>query len=739
MMKKVHGNRGVRVLSQRGKRVGKDGHFVGAIIGVASQIGGMIAGNAKAKKETAEAELAETEIRADEYAHLQDQQEIMDANYSDAQLQQYNPDGNNQMYVKNGARIAYPYSEKGNLTVNPTMMFNKNGRFKNYKSGGSMMDSLHGMSMADYMKYQGGGEIGRNDAVNTEGEFDENQYAPNYLGLDKNTALGNQFQGLSEAEANVIRRQQKSKNPSTGKMSTYGEVYDWMNTDDATQFYSNQQHGTIEQAREGLYKEGNKRIQGLARMGGNELPPQYEQDFINESLSLNKDSFGSSYENFKDRLPSQYYGPEGNPTFEQGGAAQVPGGQMEQVTDRAQVVNGDNPGMIDDVELGTNPGEPNAMVDHNEVIIDAKDPETGEPYKQVFSDTVMVPGTNKSMAKEAKKYLKQMPKDESSEQAQRLYQKIDELFEVQQMLNGDSQGENAQEAAAGGMDPNAAMEMDGVAFMSGGKHGRLGNQSFQYGGADYYNEGMREEMMEVPYPNAEMGAAFSDLGGDSGLAKGISGISKGISGGLSGYATGLGMGSADNAAGKAGFGLQAANNMSRDAMGLAQGISDSREQNDMARMTEEDNTRNAINDAKMTAQEFTSNEYGGKVYSDNMFHDEYSPMSMADMYAESKSFADHYESMYMPNTLADLQGSANPDGWGKISKERSNRRSSELMGRNKRPQDNTPVMSPSERDGPTPSILKMREARGFGKKMQMGGRLYYGQSPKIKSLTLTIL
>jgi hypothetical protein len=197
--------------------------------------------------------------------------------------------------------------------------------------------------------------------------------------------------------------------------------------------------------------------------------------------------------NMMDSLRSTSY--EEMASYQNGGSTQVPGGQIQQVSDRAQVVRGDNPDMIDDVELGTNPGEPDAVVDHNEVMIDAID-EQGQPYKQIFSDTVLVPGKSKSMAKEAKKLLKQMPKDEESEQAQHLYKKLDDLFNTQQMLNGDSHGENSGEASAGGMDPMAAQEMGmqgEQAFMGGG--------GLQYGGADYYNEGMREEMMQVPYPN----------------------------------------------------------------------------------------------------------------------------------------------------------------------------------------------------------------------------------------------
>jgi len=262
-----------------------------------------------------------------------------------------------------------------------------------------------------------------------------------------------------------------------------------------------------------IYGKPKKQVGGAGMV----YPDSFDGGSLMDEQSFHKMKYYTGGKgNMLNRLKDSSY-DEFN-AYQNGGSAtdQVPGGELQQLTDRGQVVKGDDPGLIDDVELGTNPGEPQAVVDHNEVIIDAVD-EQGKPFKQIFSDTVYVPGKNVSMAKEAKKYLKQMPEDEESEQAQYLYKKLDDLFEMQQMLNGDSSGETAQEAAQGGMDPNAAqgMEQEGsMAFIHGGK-GQLPYN--QYGGADYYNEGMREQMMRVPYQQKKgvyLGGHSYQLGGE---------------------------------------------------------------------------------------------------------------------------------------------------------------------------------------------------------------------------------
>jgi len=715
-----------------------------------------------------------------------------------------------------------PNGKNGMKAYNPTTMYNRGG-----------------------LGYQGGGEapIGLHEGVRTEKGYSENQYTPNYLGLDKNTALGRSYMGLNEAQSNVIRRQQKQKHPGTGKMMTHGEVADWMTTDDAVDYYRRQPTGTLDQARAQQTADANKRIQRLATMGGNELPPQYNQDYVNQTIVTDEETLGTSYGNFEDRLHATKYDDKGEvyqmggrnmydelqdtnmqeyQSYQGGGAAQVPGGKIEQETQRGQIVNGDNPEVIDDVELGTNPGEPQAMVDHGEVLVDAVD-ENGQPYKQIFSDTVLVPGKNISMAKEAKKLLKQVPKDEESEQAQHVYAKLDALFETQQMLNGDSQGEDPQEAAAGGMDPNAAQQMgqEGTqAFQVGGsiaalnvgkglgwvdrkmnendarlaseeqiieydpqgepypegtsgyqvlkdhasdkwskfkKSAGIGNgpipflpsgydspekPSKQYGGSEYYNEGMREEMMQVPYPKKKGlfmgGDAFADLGGGGGgWGAAIDGVTKGLSAGMKGYGTGYGMGMSDTGAGKAGYGMMAAQNMLGDIGGATGGIQNTLSER---RAGKEEERANAMADQSAIGQgtgyqnmaqpggmmqtNIQGFQNGGEYYEEE-------PMGIHDMYAEAKSFVDYFEQGYkMPNTLADMQASANAKNWGHLSTENGLRRNSNLMGRLHRGSslDPSPVTSPSERGGPTPAKRK-----GY----VMGGRLYASTLNR-KSLTLSI-
>jgi len=239
--------------------------------------------------------------------------------------------------------------------------------------------------------------------------------------------------------------------PKNRQISTYGEIWDRI---EGTQGEKDKQY-------QDMRNQYSERMQRLNRVHGKgNVPSKYTgtmegynpDEYAGGVQAKGYQQGGTMFDKLQDTNLQEYQ------SYQQGGAVDVPGGEIEQMTDRGQVVNGDDPGMIDDVELGTNPGEPEAMVDHGEVMVDAMD-EQGQPYKQIFSDTVLVPGKNTSMAKEAKKLLKQMPDDEQSEQAQLLYSKLDELFNTQQMLNGDSEGENPSEAAAGGMDPNAAMQM----------------------------------------------------------------------------------------------------------------------------------------------------------------------------------------------------------------------------------------------------------------------------------------
>lgn len=727
MKRRILSNKANRPLSRRGQKVGKDGHFVGALIGLAGSVAGHFIGKAKAEKETAALEAEETADLLAQGQEMQGQQDIMDAQHSQSVLATYNPQGSAQMYARNGAKI--PYNRGG-------------------------------------LGYQTGGPIRIEDMEFVTPETGSGR-GVNYLGTDRGTEMGLMLGDLPVDQAHAFRRSEEFMDPRTGEYTNFGTYQDsYLNdrTKFNEDFKSNKELYQKYGGDSDKYYQEARRLtdQNIQRRSAGRAPdrfPAYTADDIASRSQATEESLGSTYSNFEKRLNEPVYQGGGQASmydklqdvdmqeyqsYQTGGTAQVPGGELEQVSERAQVVHGDNPGMIDDVELGTNPGEPQAMVDANEVIVDAVD-EQGQPYKQIFSDTVLVPGKNISMAKEAKKLLKQVPKDEESEQAERIYSKLNSLFETQQMLNGDSQGEDPQEAAAGGMDPNAAQEM-----------GQEGTQAFQYGGSDYYNEGMREEMMQVPYPKKRnlqgggfLSGALDDLGGGSGLSQVLSGVTKGLSAGMKGYGTGYGMGMSDTGAGKTGYGMMAAQNMLGDIGGAATGIQDSL----AARKTGQEEERNALMEqqAQIGGNNFGQSEsgygnsndpfdqrnfeHGGSMYEDYGMRNSMmgEPMSMEDMYAESKNFTDYYEEVYkLPNTLSDMQTSANAKGWGHLSTENGLRRSSNLMGRLHRGQavDSTPVISPSERGGPTPMKRK-----GY----VMGGVFRYSISLKSRSLTLSIL
>jgi len=270
--------------------------------------------------------------------------------------------------------------------------------------------------------------------------------------------------------------------------------------------------------------DNNKEMSKLYKAGGKMPYPYQDQPgtSINPTISIKG---GKSLLDSITKEDVQKYFAGGGAMNQTMNAEKVPGGEVHQVTQKAQVVEGDNPALIDDVELGTNPGEPDIVADHNEVIVDAVDPQTGQPYKQIFSDSIPVPGENTTFAKKVQKYLKQMPEDESSPQAKRLYEKIDSLFQVQQMLNGDSHGESPEEAVAGGMDPNAAMAM-----------GQEGQPAFQIGGeypSPEYHASIGNMWMNTPYPKKDE----FQIGGA--IAEGLLG---GLSTGLRTFGSGYGAG-----------------------------------------------------------------------------------------------------------------------------------------------------------------------------------------------------
>jgi len=163
---------------------------------------------------------------------------------------------------------------------------------------------------------------------------------------------------------------------------------------------------------------------------------------------------------------------QGFQTFQQGGnfmegieEREIPaeGGGLQPLSDNAYMVQGNQPGKTDDVGLGNG-----AYVDHGEFIKD------GQVNMQVFSDTLKPPGSKKTFAEVAKDMEKQKPKNPDDPRFQGqvalVERKLQELFAMQQIMNGDSDGESPAEAEAG-------MPMD----EEKGRGITLGN-AFNYGG-----------------------------------------------------------------------------------------------------------------------------------------------------------------------------------------------------------------------------------------------------------------
>ena len=104
------------------------------------------------------------------------------------------------------------------------------------------------------------------------------------------------------------------------------------------------------------------------------------------------------------------------------------GGDFKPLSDQAVQVKADNPNNIDSVDAGF------GLVDHNEVI-DKKN-------QRVYSDSIKTRDGKRTIAQEAAR-LERMKSsnDRYKDSNDRIDQKLDELFNYQQMLNNNSSGE----------------------------------------------------------------------------------------------------------------------------------------------------------------------------------------------------------------------------------------------------------------------------------------------------------
>jgi hypothetical protein len=125
-------------------------------------------------------------------------------------------------------------------------------------------------------------------------------------------------------------------------------------------------------------------------------------------------------------------------------------------------VQGNSPEATDDVQLG------DAYVDHDEVVKPAGD------GLRIFSDTLKPPGSKLAFSKLAKKLEKQKTSDEGRfpEQNKKIEAKLDTLFQTQQAMNGNSQGESVSEAL------QPAGETPGQGFNEGNMFNKGGMRTY---------------------------------------------------------------------------------------------------------------------------------------------------------------------------------------------------------------------------------------------------------------------
>lgn len=147
-------------------------------------------------------------------------------------------------------------------------------------------------------------------------------------------------------------------------------------------------------------------------------------------------------------------------SFKTGGTIPAERGNLKPIGESESFeVKGNDPNATDDVGLG------DAAVDHDEVIKPA------EEGMRIFSDSLIDPVTGKKFSEDAKDLEKQKTKDEGRfpEQNEKIEKELDALFQRQQAMNGNNQGESVEEAMQpAGETPGQGFK-EGNMFETGGR------------------------------------------------------------------------------------------------------------------------------------------------------------------------------------------------------------------------------------------------------------------------------
>jgi hypothetical protein len=156
-------------------------------------------------------------------------------------------------------------------------------------------------------------------------------------------------------------------------------------------------------------------VPGLQQLSWWKKAKRQKQEAIEEQNLINADASRQTFS-----------GEAGLPTFKHGGKMMtkpnvIRGGNLSAISPDAVEVNANNPSETDSVELNS------AFVDNNEVI---------DRKNRVFSDDLVTP-SGITIAKQAKKFEKmKSPNPRFADSNARVEQKLDDLFEYQEELNG---------------------------------------------------------------------------------------------------------------------------------------------------------------------------------------------------------------------------------------------------------------------------------------------------------------
>ena len=143
--------------------------------------------------------------------------------------------------------------------------------------------------------------------VNPNAVVDESEGFKNIMNLPADTGLGRYFQGMSPAQTHAFTRNMPIKD-FDGNEIPYGQFEDMIKAPGYQEtFNANPQLANKYKDPEAYRLYGQdyayRKAQQAALQGGKELPAEYNEDVLQKYTTANKETLGSAYPGFQNRLP----------------------------------------------------------------------------------------------------------------------------------------------------------------------------------------------------------------------------------------------------------------------------------------------------------------------------------------------------------------------------------------------------------------------------------------------------